>query len=105
MTALWFDHPATPSQTRLAFARNVSKRTRPTQANVLLDLLRLARSKGLPLELPEIMAAGIVQHGARLYEIRKRGHIVENVIQRAADGRILSRYYLRFDPEQDGGQK
>ena len=47
---------------------------------------------------------GIAQHSARLFEIRKRGFVVENQTERAADGRVLSRYWLRYDPERDGKQ-
>jgi hypothetical protein len=62
--------------------------------------LRDARAEGRPLELPEIMAAGIAQHGARLKEIRARGFAVRNEMDRAPDGRVLSRYYLEHDPER-----
>jgi hypothetical protein len=53
------------------------------------------------LELPEIMAVGIAQHGARLNELRHRGYVVKNETRRTEDGRTLSRYWLRFDPERD----
>jgi hypothetical protein len=75
---------------------------RPTQTELLIAKLRESRATGRPLELPEIMQAGIAQHGARLFEIRQQGFVVENVIERAADGRIRSRYYLVFDPGRDG---
>jgi hypothetical protein len=63
-------------------------------------MLRGARFQGTSVELPAIMAAGIAQHGARFNEIRSRGFVVENQLERA-NGRMLSRYWLRFDPEQD----
>jgi hypothetical protein len=47
------------------------------------------------------MAVGIAQHGARFKEIRERGFVVVNQLERAEDGRILSRYFLRHDPERD----
>lgn len=66
-------------------------------------MLRKAREAGKAVELPEIMRAGIAQHGARFNEIRSRGFIVENKTSR--DGYVArSRYWLRFDPEQDGQQ-
>ena len=75
---LWRDHPATPRQERLALKPG-RKRTRPTQADVMIELLRENSALGKPLELPEIMRAGIAQHGARLNELRSRGFIIEAV--------------------------
>ncbi len=100
-TGLWHDHPATPRQAELAF-RSGRKHTRPTQADMIIQLLRDKGALGKPLELPEIMAAGIAQHGARFNELRQRGFVIENELERAADGRVLSRYWLRYDPERDG---
>jgi hypothetical protein len=74
---LWHDHPATPRQEQLAL-QSSRKRTRPTQADVIVELLREKRALGKPLELPEIMFAGIAQHGARMKEIRQRGFVVRN---------------------------
>ncbi|MFZ0866194.1 MAG: hypothetical protein WAU76_10415 [Candidatus Sulfotelmatobacter sp.] len=45
------------------------------------------------------MAAGIAQHGARFAELRQRGFVIDNELERAADGHVLSRYWLRHDPE------
>jgi hypothetical protein len=56
---------------------------------------------GKPLELPEIMAAGIAQHGARFHEIRSRGYVVINETDREGEA-VRSRYFLTFDPERDG---
>jgi hypothetical protein len=81
--------------------KSSGKRARPTQADLLIAMLRQARAQGRPLELPEIMNAGIAQHGARFNEIRSRGFTVENVVSRATDARVLSHYYLRYDPDQD----
>jgi hypothetical protein len=70
-------------------------------------MLRDAHSLGIPLGLPSIMAAGIAQHGARIAELRARGFVIENQIERDAESRVLSRYWLRRDPERDapsGGQ-
>ena len=98
---LWRNHPATPRQERLVF-KSSRTRTRPTQAELIVALLREKRAEGRPLELPEIMAAGIAQHGARMTEIRKRGFVVRNELERSDDGRVLSCYWLEYDPEQDG---
>src|SRR5215467_1954518 len=97
---LWHDHPATPRQEQLAFKPG-RKRARPTQADVIVELLREKRALGKPLELPEIMRVGIAQHGARLNEIRARGFVIENELDRVTPGIVRSRYWLRHDPEHD----
>ena len=98
---LWRDHPATPRQEQLVF-KSSRKRARRTQADVIVELLREKRALGKALELPEIMAAGIAQHGARFNEIRARGFVVENELEHDTSGKVRSRYWLRFDPERDG---
>lgn len=65
-------------------------------------MLRDARARGGCVQLPEIMAAGIAQHGARFNEIRSRGFVVENQLDRDGSGIVRSRYWLRHDPERDG---
>ncbi len=87
---LWQDYP--------------SRDGRHTQAAVLLQMLRDARANRTAVPLPSIMAAGIAQHGARLNELRSRGFVIENEIERAGNGRVHSRYWLRFDPEQEGSR-
>ncbi len=77
------------------------RRGRPTQADLLIAMLREARAHARPLELPEIMRAGIAQHGARFNELRARGFVIENDTTREA-GAVRSQYWLRHDPEQDG---
>jgi hypothetical protein len=67
-------------------------------------MLRAARANREPLELPSIMKAGIAQHGARFKELRNQGFEIVNELERTADGVVLSRYWLRFDPERDGAQ-
>jgi hypothetical protein len=99
-SGLWHDHSATPRQERLAF-KSSRKSARPTQADVIVELLRERRTRGKPLELPEIMAAGVAQHGARFNEIRSRGFVVENELDRDGRGFTRSRYWLRYDPERD----
>jgi Helix-turn-helix domain len=96
---LWRDYPATSRQAQLS---STPSRRRPTQAQVIVELLRRKRSEGKPLELPEILAAGIAQHSARMKEIRERGFVIRNEMQRNPDGCVLSRYWLECDPEQDG---
>src|SRR5580704_7320758 len=100
MSRLWRDHPATPRQQPLAF-RASRRRGRATQADVLLSMLREARTQGRAVELPEIMAAGIAQHGARFNELRSRGFVVVNELDREGRGSVHSRYRLRYDPELD----
>lgn len=109
MSGIWQDHPATPRQ-RSLFAENSANlrgkrisqvpRVRLSQADLLVAMFRQARAEGRALDLPEIMAAGIAQHGARLTELRARGFVIENELGRTPDGRVLSRYWLRFDPER-----
>ena len=99
MIALWPGHPATPRQQNLPFDRNRKRRKRITQADVLIEMLRAARTNRLALELPEIMRAGIAQHGARFKEIREQGFEIRNEMERTTEGLILSRYWLTFDPE------
>jgi len=102
---LWRDHPATPRQRRLAFqqpSREPHAR-RVTQADVLLSMLRAARAEGRGLDLPDILAAGIAQYSARFNELRSRSFVIENELERTDDGRVLSRYFLRFDPDNQRG--
>ena len=104
MTGFWRGHAATPHQQDLPFDRNRKRRKQITQADVLIGMLRDARAKRIPLDLPEIMKAGIAQHGARFKEIREQGFEIENEMERTAEGVVRSRYWLRFDPELDGAR-
>ncbi len=97
---LWRQHEATPRQQRLRLGSR-ERRSRPTQADLLIAMLREARAHARPLELPEIMDAGIAQHGARFNELRARGFVNENDTRREA-GAVRSQYWLRHDPGQDG---
>jgi hypothetical protein len=72
-----------------------------TQRSVLLKMLRDARACGCAVALPDIMGAGIAQHGARFNELRSRGFVVENELDRDGRGSVHSRYWLRYDPEID----
>lgn len=84
--------------------RNHRGRGGVAQADMLLSMLRQARANGLAVQLPQIMGAGIAQHGARFNELRRRGFDIQNELERDAHGRGLSRYWLRHDPERDGKQ-
>ncbi len=99
-SGLWRDQPATPTQQCLAFG---SRRGKATQADVIAQLLRERRALGKALELPEILAAGIAQFTARIFELRHRGFVIENELEHV-NGQVRSRYWLRFDPERDGRQ-
>ena len=84
------------------FPKTPRKRNgKPTQADVLITMLREARSEDRALELPVIMQAGIAQHGARFNEIRARGFVVVNETERS-NGAVRSSYRLTFDPESEG---
>ena len=102
MSGLWRGNPATPGQQRLAFRKPSKKRKAHTQADVLIEMMRKARAENRALDLPEIMHAGIAQFTARIFELRERGFKIDNEMRRSNDGRVLSRYWLRFDPERDG---
>src|SRR5580698_4523123 len=95
---LWRSNPATPSQKCFAFSQSRKGTGKVTQADVLTAMLRKAHSENRALDLPEIMRAGIAQFTARIFELRERGFEIENEMQRSPDGRVRSRYWLRFDP-------
>ncbi len=84
--------------------RNHRGRRGVTQATTLLRMLRQAQLTQEPVEPPAIMAAGIAQHGARFNELRSRGFVIENKTERGSDGRVLFRYFLKFDHERDSAQ-
>lgn len=98
---LWRGHGAAPQQ-QLASSRR--RNLGPCQRDVLLAMLRGARADRRPVELPDIMRAGIARTGPRVAELRERGFVIKNCLERAHDGRMLSRYWLCHDPERDGKQ-
>ena len=49
---------------------------RENQRQRILTLLRAARGRWVPL--PEILALGVAQYGARIWELRRAGFNVEN---------------------------
>jgi hypothetical protein len=73
-----------------------------TQRSILLKMLPDARACDGTVALPDIMGAGIAQHGARFNQLRSRGFVVENELKRDSSGSVHSRYRLRYDPERDG---
>jgi hypothetical protein len=101
----WRNHPATSAQQHLLpFDGTRSQRQgKATQADVLIQLLRDARAHRSPLGLPSIMKAGIAQHGARMKELRDRGFVIQNHMERV-DGVVHSEYQLVFDPENDAAE-
>lgn len=101
---LWRNHPATETQLTFVFQASPPPPSgRTTQTDVLIGLLRARRADGLTLELPDILAAGIAQHSARLLELRARGFIIENSMRRSPTGHVVySGYRLLFDPQRDG---
>ena len=104
MSKFWRGHLATPHQQDLPFEGKRKRRKVCTQADVLIGMLRAARANRTPLQLPDIMQAGIAQHGARFKELREQGFEIINEMERSTDGVVLSRYWLRFDPERDGAR-
>lgn len=72
-----------------------------TQAEMLLMLLRARRAEGKPVELPEIRHLGIYQYTPRFFELRERGHVIENEMHRNVDGSMRSFYWLCHDSELD----
>lgn len=105
MSKLWHGHAATPIQESLCFEPEIKnprkRRAGLTQADVLLGMLRAARAANGRLELPEIMRAGIAQHGARFAELREQGFEIVNQMEHGSDGVLRSWYRLVFDPQRE----
>jgi hypothetical protein len=95
VSGVWREKPATQAQQHLAFG---SSRGKATQASVILQLLRTAREQGRAVELPELLNTRIAQIQARLYELRRKGHVIENELEHVG-GEVRSRYRLVFDVE------
>lgn len=71
-----------------------------TQRAQVLRLLIDAKGSWVPL--PEILALGIAQFGARIFELRRLGFQIENKIERDDSGVIHSWYRLLNDvPEAE----
>jgi hypothetical protein len=100
---LWRGHNATDAQLKLFEQQQIKPTTQTgklTQADLLLFRLRQARANHSVLPLPEIMRAGIAQHGARFNELRRAGFQIQNELTRV-NGSVHSVYRLVFDPELD----
>jgi Helix-turn-helix domain len=69
---------------------------RKTQRARILRLLIDARSSWVPLH--EILALGIAQFGARIFEMRRMGFLIENRIKRDDSGAVHSWYRLVNSP-------
>jgi hypothetical protein len=94
---LWHGHLATQTQS------DMKKRPmrRVTQSQVILGMLRQARSAGEPLSLTAILRTNIAQYSARVAELRQAGHRITNTTTHGDDGRVLSQYVLVHDAELD----
>jgi hypothetical protein len=69
--------------------------SRATQRGRLLDLLRSRAGQWIPL--PEILALGFAQFGARILELRRSGHTILNRTEHQ-DGKVFSSYRLEPSP-------
>jgi hypothetical protein len=105
--SLWHNVPATPRQQSLFDQLEAQPPKKPpqrqdkvTQRDVVLSLLRDARARGEPLDLPSILNSRIAQYSARLNELRSRGFQIENRTERV-NGTVRSWYELVHDPERD----
>ena len=65
---------------------------RRTQRDRVYYLLASYRGQWVPLK--EILALGACQYGARIHELRRAGHVIENKIEHAEDGATHSWFRL-----------
>ncbi len=65
----------------------------PSQSSVILEILIALRGKWV--SMPDLVEAskGYAVH-SRIAELRKAGHVIENKVERRADGKRVSRYRL-----------
>lgn len=63
------------------------------QSERILTLLRTASGCWVPL--PQILELGVAQYSARIYELRRQGHVIENRIDRTGD---VCRSWFRLLP-------
>lgn len=66
------------------------------QCGRILQLLAGANGGWVPL--PEILALGVAQYAARVHELRRRGHAIENKTQWV--GGVRHSWYRLGAPEQ-----
>jgi hypothetical protein len=69
---------------------------RPSQADRALKLLQAHANRWV--SLLDLAAVAGYQHGARLNQIRRQGHIIRNRTERGADGTVCSWYMLVTTP-------
>jgi hypothetical protein len=72
-------------------ARRATLQRRPTQCERILEVLRDANGEWVPL--PKILALGIAQYNARIFQLRAAGHDIENRTEEV-DGETHSWYRL-----------
>ena len=109
MSGLWQNHPATPHQQALFPKAQRKRHGKPTQADVLITMLREARSENRALELPAIMQAGkneldvTVENGDIIYVDRAPQAYIYGEVQRPGVMRIERGMSLLQALAQAGG--
>jgi hypothetical protein len=78
----------------------MTRGSRGTQRDRILGLFQ--SRPGQWIGLPEILALGFAQFGARIYELRREGYTIENKTEHR-DGKTLSWY--RFSGPRSGALK
>jgi hypothetical protein len=68
------------------------------QSRVQATIALFRTNKDRRVSLPELQGVAGAQHGARLREARDLGYIIDNEMERTADGEIHSWYILRAEP-------
>lgn len=97
------------SDPRIHVARKITDKIRITgnQRDKLLAALRNAPQSAAQhpggasrwLSIPDILRLGIAQYGARIYELRRAGHVIENFLEWSdADGCSHSWFRLVSSP-------
>jgi hypothetical protein len=79
----------------------MKKSSRISQAELIVKMLRKARTEDRAVGVSELMMAGVAHFTTRIMELRQRGFGIENEMWRNFDGRVCSQYWLTRDPEQD----
>jgi hypothetical protein len=74
-----------------AFAAATRLKSKPTQCDRIFEVLRDANGEWVPL--PKILALGIAQYNARIFQLRAAGHNIENRTEEV-DGETHSWYRL-----------
>ncbi len=65
----------------------------PSQSSVILDILIALRGRWVSMPDLATASGGYAVH-SRIAELRKHGHVIENKVERRADGKRVSRYRL-----------